>query len=456
MRYSTYRLMAATILLWPLVCQAQVAGPTPQPGPDAATAPDAEAVPEQWAIHGQTTATWQLQPSFRSAYQGPQSLSSAANGRETVDVTAYLGYRPWRGAEIWFNPEIDQGFGLGNSFGVAGYFSGEAYKVGSTVPYYRLPRGFFRQTIDLGGESQKVDPDLNQLGGSQTANRVVFTIGKFSVVDVFDTNKYAHDPRNDFLNWSIIDAGTFDYAADAWGSTYGASVEWYQDWWTVRAGVFDLSIAANSLALDNRLAQQAQFMGELEERHTLWSQPGKFKILYWLTRGDLGTYSDALALAAATGQTPSTALVRDYRSKYGIVLNLEQQLTPDLGLFARAGWTQGGVEEVDFTDIDQTISAGLSLVGTQWGRADDTVGVAVAFNQISRAAKEYLAAGGLGGIIGDGALAAGPEQILETFYSLSLVKWAHVTADYQLVNNPGYNRSRGPVSVFAFRLHAQF
>ncbi len=275
--------MVATILLWPIVCLAQMAGPTPQPRADAAAAPEVEAAPEQWAVHGQSTATWQLQPTFRSAYQGPQSLSSAANGRETFDATLYLGYRPWRGAEIWFNPEIDQGFGLGNSFGVAGYLSGEAYKVGNTTPYYRLPRGFFRQTIDLGGEVQTVDPDLNQLGGSQTANRLVFTIGKFSVVDVFDTNKYAHDPRNDFLNWSIVDAGTFDYAADAWGSTYGASVEWYQDWWTARAGVFDLSVAPNGIDLDNRFIQQVQFIGELEERHTLWTQPGKLKILYWLS-----------------------------------------------------------------------------------------------------------------------------------------------------------------------------
>ncbi len=149
--------------------------------------------------------------------------------------------------------------------------------------------------------------------------------------------------------------------------------------------------------------------------------------------------------------------MRNYRSKYGVVLNLEQQLTPDLGLFARAGWTQGGVEEVDFTDIDQTISAGLSLAGTQWGRADDTVGLAVAFNQSSRAAKQYFGAGGLGGIIGDGALAAGPEQILETYYSLSLIKWAHVTTDYQLVNNPAYNpSSRGPSRFLLFACTRNF
>ncbi len=403
------------------------------------------------------TYTQEFQPAFRSPYQGPQSLSPAANGRETFDATIYAGFRPWNGAEIWLNPEADQGFGLSNSFGAAGYLSGEAYKLGENDPYYRMSRAFFRQTINLGGEIQKVDPDLNQLGGSQTANRVVLTIGKLSVVDIFDTNKYAHDPRNDFLNWSVVDAGTFDYAADAWGTTYGATAEWYQAWWAARVGLFDLSNVPNSIHLSLPLIHQNQFVAELEERHTVWDQPGKLKFLYWLMRANLGSYQNAVALGAATGTTPSTAAVRNYRSKYGVVLNLEQQLTPDLGLFARAGWTQGGIEEVDFTDINQSLQIGLSLQGTRWGRPDDTVGLAAVANQISHDGKVYLAAGGLGGIIGDGQLPeSGPEQIIETYYSFAAFSFARVTGDYQFVNNPAYNRQRGPVSVFALRLHAQF
>jgi len=444
-RAGSSLLLAVPLVCWALTAVAGDAPPTDDSGA------------EQWAIHGQTTYTQQYQPEFRSPYQGQQSLSPAANGRETFDATIYAGVRPWQGAEIWINPETDQGYGLGNSFGAAGYLSGEAYKLGETDPYYRMARAFFRQTIDLGGESQKIDPDLNQLGGSQTANRLVFTVGKISVVDIFDTNKYAHDPRNDFLNWSIIDAGTFDYAADAWGTTYGATAEWYQDWWTARVGLFDLSSEPNSTHLSLPLLQQTQFVAELEERHTVWDQPGKFKVLYWLTRGNLGSYEDALALAATTGTTPSTAAVRTYRSKYGVVLNLEQQLTPDLGMFARVGWALGSVEEDDFTDIDQTIAIGLSLTGTRWGRPDDTLGLAGVANQISHAGKQYLAAGGLGGIIGDGQLPmAGPEQIIETYYSYAAFKFAKVSGDYQLVNNPAYNRQRGPISVFALRLHAEF
>jgi high affinity Mn2+ porin len=442
--------LAVPMMCWSFAAIADDAVPPTPPPPD-------DTGPEQWAIHGQSTFTQQFQPAYRSSFQGPQSLPADANGRETADATVYLGYRPWQGAEIWLNPEVDQGFGLGNSFGVAGYLSGEAYKVGENDPYYRMARAFFRQTIDLGGETQKVDPDLNQLGGSQTANRVVITAGKYSVVDIFDTNKYAHDPRNDFLNWSVVDAGTFDYAADAWGATYGAAAEWYQDWWAARVGLFDMSATPNSIPLSLPLFHQDQFVAEVEERHTLWDQPGKLKFLYWLTRANMGSYSDALALAAATGTTPSTAAVRNYRSKYGVVLNLEQQLMPDLGFFARAGWTQGGIEEYDFTDIDQSVQIGLSLTGKRWGRPDDTVGLAGVANQISRQAKEYLAAGGLGGIIGDGQLAmAGPEQIIETYYSYAAFSFAKVTADYQFVNNPAYNQQRGPVSVFAFRVHVEY
>ena len=269
---------ACASLVVPFVCWSLAAA-----ADDAAPQPPAttgNSSPEQWAIHGQATYTQQLQPGFRSPFAGPQSLPADANGRETFDATVYLGYRPWQGAEIWLNPEADQGFGLGNSFGVAGYLSGEAYKLGQNDPYYRMARAFFRQTIDLGGEPQKLDPDLNQLGGTQTANRIVLTIGKLSVVDIFDTNKYAHDPREDFLNWAILDVGAFDYAADAWGTTYGAAAEWYQDRYAARVGLFDLSNVPNSISLSLPLLHQTQFVAELEERHMLGGEPGKIKVLY--------------------------------------------------------------------------------------------------------------------------------------------------------------------------------
>jgi high affinity Mn2+ porin len=417
----------------------------------------AQTAPQLWAIHGQATSIWMLQPAFQSPYQGPQSLSPAANGRETVDTTLYLGVRPWRGAEIWINPEMDQGFGLGDVTGAAGYINAESSKVGELYPYYQMPRGFFRQIIDLGGATETVDPDLNQLGGTQTANRLVLTLGKFSVTDIFDNNDYAHDPRNDFLNWSIVDMGAFDYAANAWGYTYGAAAEWYQGRWTARAGAFDLSTVPNGEKLDDRFGQQMQYVGEIEERHTLWGQPGAIRVLYWLSRGMLGSYGDALAAAAATGGVPSMADVRRERSKDGIGVNIQQQITPAFGVFARASANNGGVEADEYTDISQSVSAGLSLAGNGWGRANDVFGLAGAVNTISHEAKEYFAAGGLGILIGDGQLPeAGPEQIIETYYSVPVMHYAHLTGDYQIINNPAYDRERGPVSVFLLRLHAQF
>ena len=412
---------------------------------------------EEWAVHAQSTFLAQYHPGFQSPFRGPHSLDPHEEARQTFDLTLYGGIRPWGGAELWVNPEIDQGFGVSNTFGVAGYVSGEAYRVGAANPYPRIPRVFLRQTINLGGEESKIDAGLNQLAGSQTADRIVLTTGKFSVVDVFDTNRYAHDPRNDFFNWSIIDAGTFDYAADAWGYTYGAAAEWYQDWWTIRSGLFNLSKFPNSKALDTAVFDQYQFDEEFEVRHELFGRPGKAKLLGFLSHGRMGDYAGATQIALQTGVPAEIATVRKGHNKAGLVINLEQQIADDFGLFARTGYTQGRLEEFDFTDINKTVSFGLSLSGQRWDRADDTVGVAIAVNDASAAAKRFFAAGGLGGIIGDGRLIhSGPESIVETYYSFAMFKGTKLTLDYQFVNNPAYNHDRGPVSIFGIRAHAEF
>jgi high affinity Mn2+ porin len=284
---------------------------------------------------------------------------------------------------------------------------------------------------------------------------VVVTVGRFSVSDLFDTITYAHDPRNDFMNWSLVDAGTFDYAADAWGFTYGAAVEWYQGHWTARTGVFDLSIVPNSIELDHRF-DQFQIVYELEHRHQLLGQPGKLAMVGFVSRGRMGRYDDAVTLAQQTGGTPSIADVRRYASRPGVNLNAEQQVVPDVGIFGRVGWADGRVESYEFTDIDRTASAGLSFGGKLWRRRNDTFGLAAVVNGISSAHMAYLNAGGLGILVGDGQLPhSGPEEIVETFYRLPLGK-LQVTADYQLIVNPAYNRDRGPVSVISARLRTQF
>jgi high affinity Mn2+ porin len=425
-------------------------GPTPDAAPLGIVPLDVGV----WNAHGQTTYVSQYAPPFYAPYGGANSLASNA-GRETWDATLYVGRRLWKGAELWVDPEIDQGYGLSDTLGVAGFPSGEAYKVGYTNPYLRVPRAFVRQTFDLGGVTEKLESGLNQFGGSQTANRVVLTIGKFSVSDLFDTITYAHDPRSDFMNWSLVDAGTFDYAADAWGFTYGAAVEWYQGDWTARTGLFDLSIVPNSIELDHRF-DQFQIVYELEHRHQLLGQPGKLAVVGFLSRGRMGRYDDAIALAQQTGGPPSTADVRRYASRPGVNLNAEQQVTQHVGMFGRVGWADGQVESYEFTDIDRTASAGLSLAGKWWGRRDDTFGLAAVFNGISSEHIAYLNAGGLGILVGDGQLPhPGPEEIVETYYRLPLGPW-QVTMDYQLIANPAYNRDRGPVSVISARVRMQF
>lgn len=353
-------------------------------------------------------------------------------------------------------PRTRSGIGIGNTLGVAGFPSGEAYKVGSDYPYTQLPRAFVRQTVNLGGDSQKVDAAINQFAGTQTANRLVITVGKFSVTDVFDNNKYAHDPRNDFMNWALIDTATFDYAANAWGYTYGAAAEWYQGNWTVRGGFFDLSLVPNSPDLDPSFGQY-QWVGEIERRYDLSGHPGKLAITGFLSRGRMGSFADAIALANLTGNPADITAARQYQSRGGVSLNLEQEITPQLGVFARAGWADGNIEPYEFTDVDHTAAAGLSLNGKQWGRPDDTIGLAGVVNGISKVHQEFLNDGGLGILVGDGQLPNyGLEKIIEAYYSYALTSSTGVSVDYQFVDDPGYDTDRGPVSVFSTRLHYQF
>jgi high affinity Mn2+ porin len=432
-------------------------------GPAAAIASTpAPADTDRVNFHGQATFTEQAYPAIRSPFEGPNSLPGSGEGRETTDVTLYAGVRLWQGAELWIDPEIDQGFGLGDVHGAAGFPSAEAFKLGHSDPYARVQRIFVRQTIDLGGDTQKVDADINQFAGSQTANRLTLTLGRFAITDIFDTNAYANNPKNDFLNWSIVNAGTFDYAGDAWGITYGAAAEWYQGNWTVRGGIFDLSktpaggISPESGQLDSSFGQ-FQLVGEIEQRFTLWDQPGAIKVTGFLSCGRAGEFAAAIALSQATGMPADINAVRSYTTRPGISVNWQQQVTDSVGVFARAGWADGNIEPWDFTDIDRTVSAGVSLNGKSWGRPDDTIGIAGAVNGISEVHEQFLNDGGLGILVGDGMLPRpGPEQIIETYYSYSLTASMRLTADYQFINNPAYNTDRGPVNVFSGRVHWQF
>ena len=427
-----------------------------QAEPPAESSPAPATSPERFALHGQATFVVQSNPSFHALFEGANSLHSRGETRETADLTFYLGASPWRGAELWADPEIDQGFGLGNTTGAAGFPSGEAYKVGKANPYFRLQRLFFRQTIGLGGDSERVEPDLNQLGGARRQDRLVLTLGKFSVVDIFDANSLAHDPRGDFLNWTLIDAGAFDYAADSWGYTTGIAAELYRGRWAVRAGVFNLSRIPNNETLETGF-RQYQAVAEIEEGHRIAGHAGKIRLTGWFSHGNMARLDDALAVSRATGQLPDPAGVRRFATRAGTSIDVEQEVTRNLGLFLRAGFADGRYEAFEFTDVDRSVSAGLSLKGAGWGRADDRIGAGFAVNGASAARQRFLAAGGLGILVGDRALPRpAAEGIIETWYDLGLSRHLHATADLQLIRNPGYNRDRGPVAVLGARLHAQF
>lgn len=433
-------------------------------GDDAKSAAGKSAAPDddRVSLHGQATFVEQAYPRIRSPYVGQNSLPASGLGRETFDLTLYAGLRLWQGAELWFNPELDQGFGFANTHGVAGFTSAEAYKEGADYPYARIQRAFLRQTVNLGGDTEKYDADTNVFAGTRTTDRLVFTIGRFAITDIFDTNKYANNAKTDFLNWSLVNAGTFDYAGDGWGYTYGAAAEWYQGRWTLRGGVFDLSVTpagGNSPAgadLDPTFRQQ-QFVGEIEERHYLWGQPGKLKVTAFLSHGNAGYFADAIALAQATGQPADINAVRSTTNRIGVSVNLEQQVSDTVGVFARAGWADGRIEPWDFTDIDRTISGGVSINGKQWGRSGDTIGIAGVVNGISGVHQAFFNAGGLGILVGDGQLPhPGPEQILEAYYSYSVSSAIKLSFDYQFVLNLGYNTDRGPANVFSGRFHWTF
>ena len=411
---------------------------------------------KSWNFHAQSTLVAQGYPAFRSAYQGPNSLPAGGQTRETWTATAFAGVRLAKGLELYFDPELDQGGGLAKTVGIAGFPNGEAQKGGSEFPKFRAQRYFVRQTIGLGGAQEKIEDGPNQLAGSVDINRLTLTAGRFAIGDYFDANSYAHDPRTDFLNWSLWEAAAYDFPADLPGFTRGVVAELNRKDWTLRGGFVQVPGAPNS---DILTFKTGGAIAELEQRYTLAGQGGKLRLGAFANRGFTGNYQMALAAVAVTPALDATsALVntRQDRLKYGFYANVEQTLTADFGLYGRASWNDGRNESLSFTDVDTSLSAGLALKGTAWGRANDTVGLGAAINGISTTHRAYLAAGGTGLFIGDGALNYRTEKILETYYALNLAKGKTLTTDYQFVANPAYNADRGPVSIVATRLHVEF
>jgi high affinity Mn2+ porin len=409
-----------------------------------------------WNVHAQTTFLPSAYPAFRSPYAGTNSLPGGGQARETWTTTAFLGLRLWQGGEFYFDPELAQGFGLDGTLGLAGFPNGEAQKAGAAFPKIRPQRYYIKQTFGLGGEQEDVADGPNQLAGKRDIDRVTLIVGRFAVGDFFDGNAYAKDPRADFMNWAMWASAAYDFPADLPGFTRGAVVELNRKDWAVRAGLFEVPAAPNSDVLNFRTGGTVV---EFEERHAIFDQPGKLRLGAFGNQGNTGNYREALAIEAADPTLDINAVmtsIQHTNPKYGFYANLEQQIANNVGLFARASWNDGQNQILSFTDIDRSLSGGVSIKGSYWGRPDDTIGVGGAINGLSAAHRDFLAAGGLGLLIGDGQLNYRPEQILETYYAYAINKNFTLTADYQLFINPAYNADRGPVSVFSGRLHGEF
>jgi high affinity Mn2+ porin len=412
--------------------------------------------PQERDAKFQATYVWQQKRPFQAAYSGPHSLSPDREKSYSFTATAALGTRLGDSVELYLDPEVAQGVPLSGLTGLGGFTNGEIARTSGPNPNLYAARLFVRRTWGLGGGGEELSPDANQLGGSVDRRRVVLTAGNLSVMDIFDENAYSHDPRTQFLNWALMTHGAYDFAADARGYSWGLALEYIDDGWAARAGRFMMPRRSNGLALNPRIFESYGDQIELERAHELMGRAGKLRLLAFRNRAVMGGFRGALADAESSGTTPDLATSRRNRVKYGAGVNLEQSVSANAGAFLRASWNDGRAETFAFTEIDRALSAGVSLKGSGWGRAADTVGAAVAKNGLSSAHRDYLAAGGLGFFLGDGALRYRTENIVEAYYSVGAARDAWISADVQRIFNPGYNADRGPVTVFSLRLHYGF
>ena len=423
---------------------------------------DSDKVEEFSQSRYQSTYNTQQHPSFAAAGSGLNSMGPGAEKMFTFSLTGHWGKRLESGAELYMNAELASGTPFsGNLVGLGGFTNGEITRAAGTTPKPYLQRLFVRQTWNQGGEREWLASDFNQMARGVDKNRFVLTAGNFSSLDVFDDNAYAKDPRTQFMNWSHWTYSSYDYAADARGFGWGVAGEWYRADWVYRLGRMSGPKRPNELQVDWDLLHHYGDQFEVEHAHSLAGQPGKVRVLAWRNRAVTASFNDATQyLQSYPGTDPQSFFqVRNgEKIKYGLGLNLEQAVSDDVGVFLRAMKADGRTETYAFTEVDASLSAGALIKGHLWGRAADTVGVAYMNNQLSNERRAFLQAGGVSYFIGDGAghFRYGAERGVEVFYNLGIGKHLWMTADYQRIENPAYNMLRGPVNVYALRVHTEF
>lgn len=405
--------------------------------------------------HAQATYLRQWKPSFRSAYEGPNSLRGARESGYTFTATIFLGAKLGEASEVYINPEFVQAVPFSGLHGTGGFTNGEFQRgAGRTLKGYRA-RLFLRHTWNIGGEFEEQASEQNQVKTRYAAERLVVTAGNVSVLDLFDALDYSRDPRTQFMNWASLTYGAWDYPADARGYTWGVAAEYITPRWQARAGRFLVPAESNGLRLDRNIGRNYGDTAEIELPYQLAGRAATVRALVFRNRVVAGGFDDAIARGAATGAAPDLAPVRRLQSKRGLGVGTQVKVSENVGAYARAGWCDGRTETYMFTEIDRSLSTGALVKGVGWNRPADSFGVAVYLNELARPHREYLAAGGQGFFLGDGRLNYANERIIETFYSLAVLRSAWLSAGYQRIANPGYNRDRGPAHFVGFRVHAE-
>jgi high affinity Mn2+ porin len=451
-------------------------GQAPAPVPDAnASSGTDEAAPddnvtllphsntEGYWISGQANVIFQWHPAFPAKYSGTNSFPSDAQSATTHVVTLYTGFEVTSTTEFFADFEYATGGGIGNAFGLAGFTNLDAVRTVSgaqlpTTPY--LARLMLRQIIPLSDERVEADRDEFHLATSLPVRRIEFRIGKLDLADFFDLNTWGQDSHLQFLNWTVDNNGAWDYAANTRGYNDGIILEYDDHWWTVRFAETLEAKKANGINLDADVARARSENLELEARGKLIAhRAGTVRLLSYLNEADMGSYREAIDefLAGPRTSPPNIIDTRQQgRHKYGFGLNFEQAITNDVGVFGRLGWSDGHNESWAYTEDDRTLEVGGFASGSAWNRRNDRAGVAFVANGISAVHQQYLALGGLGFLLGDGALTYGPEKIVEGFYTVHVWSGFFASFDIQHINNPGYNQARGPVTVPGLRLHVDF
>ncbi|MEI6184530.1 MAG: carbohydrate porin [Bacteroidota bacterium] len=416
-----------------------------------------------WTTHFQTTIVYQHQNSFAAKYSGQNSLDTNANEAYSQTSTFYFGRKLWKGASFYLNPEIAGGTGISHVVGLAGATNGETYKVGNPTPTMFIARGYLQQIIPLGNAKNEYQADgVNQLADSIPASRLVFSAGKFCIADFFDDNTYNHDARSQFLNWSIMAHGAWDFPADVRGYTSGIVVELIKPTWSLRFAAVRVPLLANGLSMDWTISKANSETLELEKKWTLHKRPGAVRATTFITFSRAPEYKSAINDLKNGDSTRLLVLTGkkewdNYEGrKVGFAINIEQEIANGIGMFARYSWSDGHSGAWAFTEVDRNFQLGISVDGKLWKRKDDVLGFCVAVNGLAPDHKAYLEAGGMGFIIGDGKLNYGTENILEAFYRTKITPYLYLSADFQFITNPAYNKDRsGPIYVPGIRAHVE-